>query len=240
MNIKQLCLAVIFTLTLAGAGDVLAKTKTRDALNLSDNVSAMFFWIADPTGGAFFDGVETKKAATDWSALFKSNDQLVVLEPPSGDPLLMANQGEFKLTFDYTGITADVYWAEVFFNGATPVVNASANAHFDEKANNANGKDWMIMGSMNDSFLSPAMAKDINTHFSGTVVTPVPIPSSVVLLLSAIAMVSVTQRRKIDLGRTMQFAAQKTADLGSTLRFAAQTTSDLGSTLKFAAQSESR
>ena len=204
MNTKQLCVTLIFALAAVVSGDGLAKTKSEDIVNQSDNINAMFFWVADPTGDAFFDDVDPKDDAKDWGAIYKNSDQLVVLEPPSGDPLLMANEGKFKVKFDYTVKNVDVYWAEVFFDGLTPVVNASGNGHFDDKSANPNNKDWFTQSAFDDSFLTGALMNDINTHFGSSFVpTPVPIPSSVVLMLSAISMMSITRWRKTEQRRAV-------------------------------------
>ncbi len=136
-------------------------------LNEFDTTS-IHFWSDDATKLAF-DRVSFGQNMGAWS-----------VESNTGDTLVLATRGRFSLRLDHDRQPFSMQWAEVFFDGAFNVIRGSGTLHYS-------GSAWT--GS--DLFTH---ALDIPNQFSSSAV--VPLPSSVVLLLSSLLFVPLRGLRR--------------------------------------------
>ncbi len=142
-------------------------------LNEFDTTS-IHFWSDDATKLAF-DRVSFGQNMGAWSVESNTGDTLVL-----AGPVVAATRGRFSLRLDHDRQPFSMQWAEVFFDGAFNVIRGSGTLHYS-------GSAWT--GS--DLFTH---ALDIPNQFSSSAV--VPLPSSVVLLLSSLLFVPLRGLRR--------------------------------------------
>ena len=111
----------------------------------------------------------------------------VVFSGPTVQPF----RGLLKLQFDYQVPPVSFQWAEVLFQNDVVQINASGSAIFDPSQR---GRQWSTSNAFsaaNTAFVTNYLAP-----------APVPLPNSVVLMLSAIGFMSFTRRHDDSAART--------------------------------------
>ena len=164
---RVLLLALLLT-----TGSVGAATLDQTFMNdFQDN--AMYFWSGDPSNMTL-DGFSAGANMNGWKVDVSTPARMVL----SG-PTVAASAGRFNLLMNFKSTPFQLEWAEVFFNNITNVVLGFGTLSF-------NGGGWSnanVATHLIDIPLHPAVAA-------------MPVPSSILLLMSALGLGTLTRVRQ--------------------------------------------
>ena len=115
------------------------------------------------------------------------NDVLTPAEIVYTGPNVLPGQGRLQLTFDYQLPQVSFQWATVLFDGVNYAIQGSGTFMFDSTQQGINA--W----SSTTAF-SGINTQLIDNYFNNSGAAAVPLPNSVVLMLSAMAFAGFTHR----------------------------------------------
>lgn len=164
MNMRCTSPALLILALLAGgnaSAAVLQQAFTNDF-----QTNAVYLWSVDPSNMTF-DGVSFGANMTAWEADIQTPAKRVLRGPTIG-----AAVGSFNLLMNYTSTPFKLEWAEVFFDNITNVVRGYGTLTY-------NGSGWS-----NADVATHLIDIPLHANAAAT-----PIPSSVLLMLSALALV---------------------------------------------------
>ncbi len=146
-------------------------------------ITQLFLWSANAPLDVTFTIVDPSDPSSDipagWNVVLPMpNDRLVV----QGSGLTAG--GDFDITFDYPGSTFRFEFAEVLYDSVNDIVTIQGTGKVHYNGKKFTGTPYT---------LSAAQITDINNHMA--TVAAVPIPSSVVLMMSAIGFMGIASRR---------------------------------------------
>ena len=173
MNIRVTSLALLMVCLLVG-GKTSAATLNQAFTN-DFQTNAVYLWSPDPLNMTL-DGLSFGANMTAWKADLHTPARLVLSGPTIG-----AASGSFNLLMNYKNTPFKLEWAEVFFDNITNVVLGYGTLTY-------NGGGWSNAGVATHLI-------DIPLHPNAAAM---PIPSAVVLMLSALALIPLqrlSQRR---------------------------------------------
>lgn len=184
-KIARLIVAASFV-TVVGNAEAASSSETF----FNDYASNYIFLFADEHRGnevLTFDNVTFGGTATDWQADSLSPSLAIF----SGSQL-SPGAGSFVLDFTYNRNSVSFQWAEVFFDNGVVNMLGEGTASF---RNSRFGPVWS--GSSN---FSNANQTFVNDYFANIPAAAVPIPPSIVMLLSAATFVGFSRRSGADSG----------------------------------------
>ena len=181
--------ALTTALLLVAAFCAQAGTETNDFRNQSSMNYGFLF--ADPSGDMTFTNLTFKNDFAGWT-LEPLSASLAIYHGPA---VVAPNAGRIRLTFDYVAPAVVLQWAEVMFDSGTMTYDttASGSAMFDSSLNGA--AQWAA-----SNVFSGANGIIIDDYFNAMGASAVPLPSSVVLLLSAAAFLGFSRRSSLNPG----------------------------------------
>lgn len=146
----------------------------------STAITDLFLWSDDPTVMTFAGVDLSDKKLAGWSGL-NFGDRMVIEGPE-----IKKNKGKFDIDFDYTVAPFTLQYAEVMYDAVTSIWTVEATGQLEY-----NGKK---LKKPTANPLSALQSSQIKAHFAPAAAV-VPIPSSVVLMLSAIAFMGIAGRK---------------------------------------------
>ena len=167
-------------LLMIGSGAAAAATYSGAFLNDAEMNNAFLF--SDDVNELEFLDVSFGRDMSAWHVDIQTPAQLV-FSGPTVQPL----RGLLRLSFEYTVGQVSFQWAEVLFDGVDYAVQQSGSLHFD--TTQPSGAQWSAT-----NVFSSANAQFIDGYFSLPAATAVPLPNSVALMLSALAVIGFIRR----------------------------------------------
>ncbi len=164
MNIRAASFALLILISLGGAKTSAAELN--QAFTNDFQTNAVYLWSTDPLNMTF-DGVSFGTNMPAWHAALHTPARLVLSGPTIG-----AAAGSFNLVMNYKNTPFKLEWAEVFFDNTINVVRGYGTLTY-------NGSGWSNADVATHLIDIPLHANSAAT----------PIPSSVLLMLSALALV---------------------------------------------------
>lgn len=164
----------------ACASNVTAAVKTQDFLN--DTNTNYIFMFTDNSNIEFSNiSFDANKGFVDWTVESLTPSLAVIAGPETA-----ARDGLFSLTFNYFRRSVSFQWAEVLFDAGTHtyVTQDAGTARYNSRSDRWGG---------NSSF-SAVNAGFVQNYFDNLPPAAVPLPSSVVLMLSAAAFIGFSRR----------------------------------------------
>ncbi|MGR8921954.1 MAG: hypothetical protein ACU85V_20250 [Gammaproteobacteria bacterium] len=160
-----------------------AASASTDFVN-SERSNFIFLFAVDQGGvpSIEFTGLELENDFSDWQV-----NTLIPNLAIFSDPALETSApgaGRFTLDFDHPRRTARFEWAEVVFDSVDYVVQGAGAAQY-----NGNSGRWNF-----PSAFSAANSTFIDSFFTSLPAATVPLPNSVVLMLSAVAFMGFSRR----------------------------------------------
>ena len=171
---------VLTLLLMIGTGAAAAATYSGAFLNDVEMNNAFLF--SDDVNELEFLDVSFERAMSAWNVDIQTPAQLV-FSGPTVQPL----RGLLRLSFEYKVRQVSFQWAEVLFDGVNYAIQQSGTLHFD--STQPSGAQWS-----GTNVFSSANAQYIDTYFNLPAATAVPLPNSVVLMLSAVAFIGFIRR----------------------------------------------
>ena len=162
-----------------------------------NDITHLFFWAEGPVPDMNFVGVDLGNPTTDpklngWVSSptpspFPANTFSLVLAGPE----IKNNLGKFDIDFNHTNATFTFHFAEVLYDGVgafdeTTHIQETGSIFYDGKK----------LINPTAYALSTGEMLDVTTYFASGA-TAVPIPSSVVLMMSAVGFMGIASRRVI-------------------------------------------
>ncbi len=157
-----------------------ARAATLDQLFMNDfETNGIYLWSVDPANMTL-SSAGFGSNMSGWSVQSNTGEKLVM----SG-PTLAAAAGRFNVLMNYLSKPFQMEWAEIYFNNAVRTVRGVGTLTYGDSG-------WSNVNSFShmSEFSVPAPA---------TIATP--LPASVVMMLSALALVSFTQTRRRAMAR---------------------------------------
>ncbi|MCZ6665612.1 MAG: hypothetical protein O7B81_09925, partial [Gammaproteobacteria bacterium] len=115
------------------------------------------------------------------------NNVLTSAEIVYSGPTVLPPQGQLRLTFDYQVRQVSFQWATVLFDGVNYAIQGSGTFMFDSTQRGSNAwSSTTAFSAINTSL--------IDNYFNNPGAAAVPLPNSVVLMLSAMAFAGFTRR----------------------------------------------
>ncbi len=140
------------------------------------------FFFSDDAAELEFNGVTFGAAMSLWNVDVQTPTHLVFAGPTAP-----AFAGSVNISFEYYVPQVNFQWAEVLFDGVNYAIQRSGTLHFDF-AQPAGSQLW------GTNVFSSANAQFIDNYFNGPIAASVPVPNSVVLMLSAVAFMGFVRR----------------------------------------------
>lgn len=168
MSFKDMVKIAAVCLAVA-TGNVNAKALTEDFANAFD-VTSIFLWSDDPSNMTLNKASFTA-GMTGWQTTLATGAALVL----SG-PAIDSGDGRFSVKFKFRKQPFKLQWAEVLFDGTYNQVMGSGTLQ-------RRGPDWLASSTFTHLGDIPNLA-------------PVPLPSSIALLLSALVFVPMSKLRR--------------------------------------------
>ncbi len=172
MNIRQPRAIVLLALLLGALPLQAAKLNQTFANDFDTN--SIYLWSADAGNMSFLEA-NPGKGMDGWSITTLTPAKLVM-----AGPTVDAGRGRFKVLLNYLDRSFRMEWAEVYFANAIPTVRGAGTLTYGKGG-------W----SNDDSFSHMAEFQLSNVKSAAT-----PLPSSAVMLLSALALGGLARYRR--------------------------------------------
>ena len=177
LTVTRCALALVLMIGASGAA---AATYTGGFFN--DVEMNYGFLFSDEVNELEFLSLSFGRDMSTWNLDVQTPVQLVF----SG-PTVQPFRGLMNLSFEYKVRQVSSQWAEVLFDGVNYTIQQSGTASYD--STQRRGRQWS--GS---SMFSSANANAINAYFNAPSTSAVPLPNSVILMLSAVAFMGFARR----------------------------------------------
>ena len=172
-----------YTLALMLMGGALAAPAATQTVRFSNTNEMNYgFFFSDDVAALQFTNLRFGGQMNTWI-----NDVLTPAEIVYSGPTVLPGRGRLQLTFDYQLPQVSFQWATVLFDGVNYAIQGSGTFTFDSTQAPRNA--WSGTGAF-----SAVNTLLIDDYFNNPGAAAVPLPNSVVLMLSAMAFAGFTRR----------------------------------------------
>ena len=174
---------VRYILALMLMGGALATHAATQSIRFSNTNEVNYgFFFSDDVAELQFTSLRFGGQMNTWN-----NDVLTPAEIVYSGPTVLPGRRRLQLTFDYQLPQVSFQWATVLFDGVNHAIQGSSTFTFDSTQRPRNA--WSSTAAF-----SAANTLLIDNYFNNPGAAAVPLPNSVVLMLSAMAFAGFTRR----------------------------------------------